>query len=980
MKDDKAKKEYSGKRNSLLRIAFGLLLSALLAFVLINSAFADDPAPKLSIDLYNLSYSESTYVLYAVSCTGIDRNTTEVELLFWNSPDANGYQKGSELYSSLSVGNVTVGGKKYAVFYSAGIAPKNLGDTIYCRAYAETASGAVYSNPVKYSALQYLVSLEKRQMSQADKNLALTLRNYGAAAQIRFGYHTDFLSSGTFCTLSLEGAHLEDGFSSGIYPENATVTLFANDSEKEFFIRWFDGDGTLLGTGQTLTLTLEQDTTVRAVRSSLGDSDDLEGITFSASAEPIHVPVFGTGTPITIEATLQLSSSFTGRGGVILGNYSSGSSVINLEVHTGGRVRLFFGESETKTYNVFFDVDIRGNTAKQIAVTIPEKGGTCRLYIDGILADEQTMPCDIPPVLDKLLLGGDYRNGNTQYFKGRIYSLAIFDGVRSASAIASDAQNALALDDPDLLRAYFFVANDTWKDYGPEEKDLYTGQKSGFSPSSISDRYSLTKTFFGVPLTYEAIIETDADVSNKKGCTIVGNYNDTYVPGITFRVYLDGRPSLCLRYDLEHQDQFMLPVSILGMGTVHVAFSIDETYVYGYLNGELLLTKAHCGYLPELSPYPFSVGGDNRTDNTWWFRNGAIYSINLFSECRTQEQILRDVNRIDTTDPTLMLSFDFEKSIVDQSSSKNQLVSYFYDDEFLDSDEYDFTFACVGDTQSLVKLHPEELHNIYDFILENKNNLKINRVIGLGDMTEDNTADQWELVSEEVFRLDGELPYTVIRGNHDHYARTPEAEATREQMFFDYFDNAVYRKQYDGSYNGTPAHTYTRFTVCGIPYLLLCLDYGPDDDVLAWASSVVESFPDDNVIVVTHAFLFHDGTTLDEHDICPPRRDVGFNNCDEMWDKFVSKHENIVLVLCGHDPSNEVVTSQLIGENGNIVTCCLIDPQHTDFYMEPAGLVALLHFSDGGSKITIEYYSTVKNQFYKTDNRIVVENVGGSMN
>ena len=322
-----------------------------------------------------------------------------------------------------------------------------------------------------------------------------------------------------------------------------------------------------------------------------------------------------------------------------------------------------------------------------------------------------------------------------------------------------------------------------------------------------------------------------------------------------------------------------------------------------------------------------------------------------------------------------MLSFNFESSRAERSGSGNALMPYFYDKEPSDPSTYDYTFACVGDTQTLVKYYPEEVHCIYDCILENADEMKIARVIGLGDMTDDNTDDQWQTVSEQVFRLDGKIPYTVIRGNHDHYARTPEAEATKELMFGNYFDNATYRSQYDGSYDGTPANVYKRFEVCGIPYLLLCLDYGPDDDVLDWAGNVADSYPQDNVIVVTHAFLFHDGTTIDGQDICPPTCDGGSNDCDAMWDKFVSKHANIVLVLCGHDPSDEIVVSKMTGDAGNTVTCCLINPQHTDRYNRASGLVAFLHFSDGGRRITVENYSTVQGKYYKTHNEITVTGV-----
>ena len=65
----------------------------------------------------------------------------------------------------------------------------------------------------------------------------------------------------------------------------------------------------------------------------------------------------------------------------------------------------------------------------------------------------------------------------------------------------------------------------------------------------------------------------------------------------------------------------------------------------------------------------------------------------------------------------------------------------------------------------------------------------------------------------------------------------------------------------------------------------------------------------------------------------------------------------------------------MTGEHGNTVTCCLIDPQHTDYYDRVTGMVALLHFSDGGRTITIENYSTIQQKFYKTTNEIVIEDI-----
>ena len=956
-----------------------LLLALLLLFnmLLPGSAFrsaAEEPTPVLEIRYYNLSYSSQIYLMYAVAYENVDPAADEVRMLFWDEGRSDGYPLGTEARSVTANSTATIGGKKHLVFYSEGLAPKQLTDTVYCRACVTKGGTTYYSEPIKYSPIKYVFTVLDGSYGQADQELVSALRAYGAAAQARFNYHTERLASEDFCAVTLNGAQFDDGFSQGLYPAGTELTVTADVPAGQTFEAWKNGAGDVLGTQTTLTLTVDQDVALTAVCGTLVDYSAYAGKTFTAQTTEL-LPYFFTGGPLTSEAAVRVPTSLTGRGGVIVGSYESGTESLNFEIHNDGRPRVYLTSGKSH-WDLLFDTDVRSDAVRHIAVTLGAKNGDCTLYLDGQAVETKTMPCSVPVLRDYLRLGGDDRSGNSQYFKGTVYALAIYEGVRSGAGIARDAVFGAERGSEALAASYRFVTANDRTDESRFGKDLRTQRPQGLTPELISDRWNLKDCFDTVPRTYEAVFETSADVfSNNKGCTIIGNYNDVYVPGITFRVYLNGRPSLCLRYDREHQDQFTFPASILGEGRVHVAITIDDTYVYGYLNGKQVLKKAHCGSFPELTPYPFSVGGDNRTDNTWWFRDGSIYSVNLFSEYRTAEQIRADVPQIDCSDPTLMVSYDFTQSQQDRSQNGNDLMPYLYERDFLSSDSYDYTFACIGDTQSVVKEYPDALHKIYDFILDHVDDMKIKFAIGLGDITEDNTADQWELTSEQIYRMDGVVPYTVVRGNHDLVARTPEAEATRTLMFGYYFDNDVYRRQFDDSYEGGVTNVYKRFTVCGIPYLLLSLDYGPDDDVLAWANDVCEQFPDDNVIISTHAFLFHDGTTLDAEDICPPSHGVGVNDCDVMWDEFVSLHENIVLVLCGHDPSNNIVVSKMTGVHGNTVTCCLIDPQHTDYYIQGIGLVTLLHFSNGGRTITIENYSTIQEKFYKTDNEIVIENV-----
>ena len=167
--------------------------------------------------------------------------------------------------------------------------------------------------------------------------------------------------------------------------------------------------------------------------------------------------------------------------------------------------------------------------------------------------------------------------------------------------------------------------------------------------------------------------------------------------------------------------------------------------------------------------------------------------------------------------------------------------------------------------------------------------------------------------------------------------------------------------------------------------MILNLDYGPDDAVLKWANNVVAAHPDYNVIVNTHAYLYRDGTTLNATDLYAPTTDAVFNafpghvanNGDHMWDEFVSLHENIVLVLCGHDPSDKLITTQTKGQNGNTVTQMLVDLQGLDKRLWDAkqtqsGMVTMLYFSEDGKQMQVECYSTLHDAYYLPENQFTV--------
>ncbi len=272
--------------------------------------------------------------------------------------------------------------------------------------------------------------------------------------------------------------------------------------------------------------------------------------------------------------------------------------------------------------------------------------------------------------------------------------------------------------------------------------------------------------------------------------------------------------------------------------------------------------------------------------------------------------------------------------------------------------DYDFSIAVVGDIQTTTYYHPEKISVIYDWIANNVESKKIERVVTLGDVTEDDTAEEYGYVLDAISVLDGVVPHTVIRGNHD--------VANFEQ----YFTYENWKDTFDGSFGESTRNTYQKFTAGGRKYMFLNLDCGAKNDALQWANEVVAAHPDYNVIVNTHLYMYRDGRTISSW---YGMDDYGQNSGTTIWNDFVSLHENIVMLLCGHVSTDTIVMNKRVGVNGNVVTELLIDPQSNDNKDESVGLVAMLYFSEDGATVQTEYYSTTKEAYYGKENQFAFD-------
>ena len=240
--------------------------------------------------------------------------------------------------------------------------------------------------------------------------------------------------------------------------------------------------------------------------------------------------------------------------------------------------------------------------------------------------------------------------------------------------------------------------------------------------------------------------------------------------------------------------------------------------------------------------------------------------------------------------------------------------------------------------------------------------LKMLSIIGITPTasTEDSTPPEWEAARETYYRLDGIVPYGLVRGNEGH-----DALASFEESF----PLSKYQGTFTGNLGDDMRNVYYNFDAGNVKYTLIILDAIRNDEELAWAEQVITENKDRNVILATHIFLCQDGTFYDGNDPWP------FSPYDgsQIWESLARKHENVKLVLCGHDACAQVVEQKFIGDNGNTVTALLVDGQHIESTDGASGLIAILYFSEDGKRVTLEYYSPIKDQFFLTENQFSFE-------
>lgn len=262
-----------------------------------------------------------------------------------------------------------------------------------------------------------------------------------------------------------------------------------------------------------------------------------------------------------------------------------------------------------------------------------------------------------------------------------------------------------------------------------------------------------------------------------------------------------------------------------------------------------------------------------------------------------------------------------------------------------------FTIVVVPDTQGYVKYYPWLFDNQTQWIVDNVDALNIVFVTHLGDLVDSyGNITQWEYANASMSKLGDNVRWAVLPGNHDGYYGDP-ADLENYDNYFGY-ERFSGKSWYGGTYKtGDNRNSYQLFSAGGDDYLIFHIQYNPSDDVLFWASNVINQHPDRRVIVSTHDYI--------RGPYEPDRRsDIG----ERIWYGLIRQHADpIFLVLCGHAGTQSTLIDTV---NGHVVYQLLSDYQNESNI--ESGWLRTLEFCPAQDKIYVKTYSPYLNE-YKTD-------------
>ncbi|HNX65483.1 MAG TPA: metallophosphoesterase [Bacteroidales bacterium] len=248
---------------------------------------------------------------------------------------------------------------------------------------------------------------------------------------------------------------------------------------------------------------------------------------------------------------------------------------------------------------------------------------------------------------------------------------------------------------------------------------------------------------------------------------------------------------------------------------------------------------------------------------------------------------------------------------------------------------------------------------------------KIKAVLQTGDITNSHEEWEWKTAKNLFSELDGKIPYILCTGNHDYSGGTRE---TYYNSYFDftgtpYFVTSLEKGKFDNSLFNISVFNHT--------FQIFSLEFAPDNEVLAWADSIVKANPEKIGMVLTHAYLYEDNVRFDfstygYDQLNTPHgysvsENESINDGEEIWQKLIYHNDAFRFVVCGHMDYPDFV-GNLVSKNAYDNPCLqmLFDTQ--SFPEGGSGFIQVLEFRKDQKSVKVSTCSLLENIWLTTLN------------
>lgn len=239
---------------------------------------------------------------------------------------------------------------------------------------------------------------------------------------------------------------------------------------------------------------------------------------------------------------------------------------------------------------------------------------------------------------------------------------------------------------------------------------------------------------------------------------------------------------------------------------------------------------------------------------------------------------------------------------------------------------YQARIVLLPDTQTYAEKFPHVLDSQIRWIERNADSISF--VLQQGDLTQNNSDKEWQIIQNAFTRLEGKLPYVLAVGNHDMGSVPGKFADVRNTSLYNQYFPVEKMKSLPG-FGGLAEeermeNAFYTFRTGKVDWLVLTLEFGPRNSILDWANKIVSEHPNHLVILNTHSYMYSDSTRQGPGDHWRPqaygvgkdRGDSSVNDGEDIWRKFVKLHPNIRFVFSGHVLNGGVGTLVSFNQEG----------------------------------------------------------------